>query len=85
MVAVMNKKRKPEAVEVQKLDPKSTGSLRIKPDLHYKLRIVCEAEKTSMGDWLDPLIRQAIIQAFKRVTRQLGDIADQPEEPDHPE
>lgn len=55
----------------------STGSVRIKPDLAYKLRIICEADMTTAAVFLDPLIRGAIETAFKRVTKHLSSLADQ--------
>lgn len=57
------------------INPSSKGSIRIKPDLAYKLRIICEAESTSAAEFLDPLIRLPIEMAFRRISRQLSDLA----------
>ena len=55
----------------------SNGSVRIKPDLAYKLRIICEADMTTAAEFLDPLVRGPIEQAFRRVTKHLSDLAHQ--------
>lgn len=54
----------------------SNGSVRIKPDLAYKLRIICEADMTTAAVFLDPLVRGPIEQAFRRVTKHLSNLAD---------
>ena len=58
----------------------SNGSVRIKPDLAYKLRIICEADMTTAAVFLDPLVRGPIETAFRRVTKHLSSLADR--EPD---
>lgn len=55
----------------------SSGSIRIKPDLTYKLRIIVEAEKTSVAEFLDPILRGPIEMHFRRVTDELKKLADQ--------
>lgn len=78
MVTLMAKKKvPPHQEEGQELDPVSAGSIRIRPDIAYKLRIVCEADKTTAAKFLDPLIRGAIELAFKRVSKKLSDLAEQ--------
>lgn len=76
-------KRRPKSgsADEQTLEGKSKSSVRIKPELLFKLRIIADAEGKSMGEWLEPHISGPITLAFKRVSVQLGELADRPEEP----
>lgn len=78
-VAPVAKKPKPKKTDT---DPVSTGSIRIKPDLAYKLRIIVEAEKTSAAEFLDPQIRQYIETQFEVVTRRLTELAQKQKKAD---
>lgn len=76
---LMGKRKKPDPDDAG-LKATSTGSIRIKPELAYKLRIVCEAEQKSAADFLDPLIRGPIEMHFKRVAQHLSGLAEKPPE-----
>lgn len=45
---LMGREKKTKGGE-KPVEPASSGSIRIKPDLTYKLRIIVEAEKTSVA------------------------------------
>lgn len=77
MSAMTMAKNKKGAGDTPNPAPMSTGSIRIKPDLAYKLRIIVEADKTSAADFLDPIIRGVIEMHFRRVSLRLSQLADQ--------
>lgn len=72
MGSALMAKKKPETAHTT-----STGSIRIAPDLAYKLRIIVEADKMSVAEFLDPIIRSSIEANFKRVSEHLAKLAQE--------
>lgn len=52
-----------------------SGSIKIAPDLAWKLRIITNHNGSSMASFLDPVIRAPIEKEFRRVADSLKAMA----------